>query len=335
LKILTCVLAFTSLLTIALDAQSGAELPLHSTIQLPAVKGKFDHFAFDERGNRLFVAASSNGSVEVIDLATGKTIQSLTGLGKPHGLAWIPETGHLFVADGGKAELEVFSGSPLRQEKTIALSEDADDMVYDPATKLLYVGHGGTNAANPPAVAVIDTQRLAVADNLPVTSHPEGLEIDAKGDRVFANIADSGEIAVIDGKTHQILQHWTLKNVKGNTPLAYDAQDNLLLIGCRTPSELLVLDEKTGKQVAMASSAPGVDDLFYDSAARRVYAIAGSGAIDSFSLGPDGALQSLAVTHTPTGSKTGLFIPTRGFLYVGVPGTTGPATIRVYQPDTK
>jgi hypothetical protein len=57
--------------------------------------------------------------------------------------------------------------------------------------------------------------------------------------------------------------------------------------------------------------------------------------IDSFSLASNGALHALAVTHTAAGTKTGLFIPTQSLLYVGVPGTTGPATIRGYQTDTK
>jgi YVTN family beta-propeller protein len=51
------------------------------------VQGKFDHLAIDIKGNRLFIAATGNHSVEVIDLKSNKVQQSIVGLGKPHGLA--------------------------------------------------------------------------------------------------------------------------------------------------------------------------------------------------------------------------------------------------------
>ena len=70
---------------------------------------------------------------------------SLTGLGKPHGLAWVADQGKLFVADGTLAALKVYAGSPLKAIASLPLSDDADDMVYDPQTGLLYVGHGGSS----------------------------------------------------------------------------------------------------------------------------------------------------------------------------------------------
>ena len=84
-------------------------LTLQRTIALPDGTGKFDHFAFDLNANRLFIAATGNHSVEVLDLNSGKVTESLTGIGKPHGLAWIPETGRLFASDGAQADLKIFA----------------------------------------------------------------------------------------------------------------------------------------------------------------------------------------------------------------------------------
>jgi DNA-binding beta-propeller fold protein YncE len=316
-------------------SQAPVPLLLNRTITLPGVTGKFDHFALDTKGKRLFAAASGVQSVLIIDLDTGKVADTLKGFGKPHGLAWIPGTGRLFVADGGKATLDVFEGSPLKLIKTIPLSEDADDMVYDPATGLLYVGHGGTNAANPSRVAIVDAHSLTLVANIPVASHPEALELDTKGDRIFANIADDGQIAVIDGKTHSLLATWTLKGVKGNTPLAYDDADDLLLVGCRTPARFLVLNAKTGEQIANVPASAGADDLFYEPATHRAYLIAGSGSIDSFNVSSDGKLRILPATHTSTGAKTGLLAPGDSNLYIGIPGTDAPAAVRVYRSQAK
>jgi hypothetical protein len=329
------VFGMTLLGAVLAHGQAKKPLTLGHTITLAGVTGKFDHFAMDDAGDRLFASAAGSHAVEVIDLKSGKVVQSLTGFGKPHGIAWIAETGRLFVSDGDKGVLQIYEGLPLKMVKSIQLSEDADDMLYDAANKLLYVGHGGTNAANPSAVAVIDVAGLRLVKDIAVASHPEGLELDASGDRIFADISDAGEVDVIDGKTQTIEKKWPLVHEKGNTPLTYDAADDLLLIGCRTPAKLVVLSGKTGGELASAASNTGADDLFYESKTHRTYLITGSGFVDSYTVASDGKLQSLARTATASEAKTGLLVEGQGVLYVGVPGTSGSAEVRVYRTGSK
>jgi hypothetical protein len=114
--------------------------------------GQIRPFAIDLKGNRLFIAATGNHSVEVLDLASGKVVESFSALGKPHGLAWVASTGRLYVADGAQGDLKILEGSPLRLARSITLSHDADDMVFDAKTQLLYVGHGGSDAATLPTL---------------------------------------------------------------------------------------------------------------------------------------------------------------------------------------
>jgi hypothetical protein len=315
------------------SSQMNAPLVLERKILLTGVKGKFDHFAIDEAGNRLFAAAPGNKSVEVIDLATGKVVESLVGLGKPHGLVWIAATGRLFVADGERAELVVFEGSPLKAIKSIKLSEDADDMAFDRRRGMLFVGHGGTNSANPASVAVVDTANLTVVKQISLAAHPEALEMDRTGERVFVNISDTGEVVVIDSGTNAKTKTWTLANAKGNTPLAYDEADDLLLVGCRAPAKILVLNGKTGEEQDSATADAGADDLFYEAKTHRAYLVAGSGAVDSFVVSATGKLQPLGVTRTVVGAKTGLLVPSQSALYIGVPGAQ--SEIDVYRTGAK
>ena len=42
-------------------------LELVATIEMPGVKGRIDHFAVDLKGQRLFMAALGNDTVEVLD----------------------------------------------------------------------------------------------------------------------------------------------------------------------------------------------------------------------------------------------------------------------------
>jgi len=314
----------------SLCAQQPAPLTLEKTITLTSVTGKFDHFALDEAGNRLFASATGAGAVLVIDLVSDKVVEKLEGLGKPHGLAWIAETGRLFVSDGTKGELDVYAGSPLKHVQSIHLAEDADDMIYDAATKLLYVGFGGTNAANPARVAVVDAATLRLIATLPVASHPEGLEFDPTTDRIFVNVADSGQVVVIDGKTREIAARWSLNRCKDNTPLAFDTDKRLLLVGCRTPAEIVVLNGKTGIEGAAVSSDAGADDLFFELTTRHAFLITGAGVVDTFAVLADGSLTKLDATQTERGAKTGYLDEKGRRLFIGVPGIAGASSIRVY-----
>ena len=191
------------------------------------------------------------------------------------------------------------------------------------------MGHGGSNAAKPAEVAVVDVNKQYLVTNLPVTAQPEALEIDEKNDRIFANIADAGQVAVIDGKTHSMSATWTLKSAKGNTPLAYDQADDVVVIGCREPAKIIALDAGQGSELSILSSSAGADDLFLDRTARRACLNSGEGAIDSVELLAGGILRPVSVTHTVTGAKTGLLDPASGLLYIGIPGTAASAAIRI------
>ncbi len=316
---------------LGLHAQTASPLTLQRTLPLPQGTGKFDHFAVDLQANRLFIAATGNHSVEVLDLNTGKVTETLAGLGKPHGLAWIAESNMLYASDGKQADLKIFSGVPLKQVKSIKLSDDADDLVYDAAGSLLYVGHGGSDAANPARVAVIDTASQTLVKELPVATHPEGLEIDNAKQRIFVNVADAAEVAVIDGKTSSLAQPWKITRASDNVPLAFDQEHNVLFVACRTPARLVVLDGTSGRELADLPSATGADDLFYDAELHRIYLIAGGGEVDVYEIGADKAVRAIGVTKTSTGAKTGLFVPSQHALYVGVVAIGGKeAEIRVY-----
>jgi DNA-binding beta-propeller fold protein YncE len=332
-KLGALIIVFASgLLSSAAAAQTPAPaLQLSRTIVLAGADGKFDHLAIDIAGNRLFIAATTGHAIEVIDLKTDKVQQAISGLVKPHGLAWVAATGSLYVSDGSLGELRVYKGTPLALAGTIKLSDDADDMVYDEAGQLLFVGHGTGDAANPTKVAVVDTQHFSLVADLPVATHPEGLAIDPQSRRVFANIADSNEIAAIDTAGRAVTASWKLTKAADNVPIAFDGEHRLLYVACRKPGMVIALDAATGKELSGESAAGGADDLFYDPALRRVYVISGAGEVDSYQVDAAKTLHALGVTHTAAGAKTALFVPAQNLLYVGVPGLgEHPAEIRVY-----
>src|SRR5262250_3804484 len=89
-------------------AQQKQPLRLVQTIALPGVKGRIDHIDVDVQGKRLFVAGLENGSVEIVDLHSGKWSKSIPGFQKPQGIVYIGAPNKLFVASGDDSMLRVF-----------------------------------------------------------------------------------------------------------------------------------------------------------------------------------------------------------------------------------
>src|SRR2546423_5745439 len=96
-----CLLAYALFdLTARLHAAAPSSLQLLQTVTLEGVDGRFDHFTADVKGQRLFVAALGNNSVEVIDLKGGKRIQALRAVQKPTGVLYLPDSNRLYVSSG-------------------------------------------------------------------------------------------------------------------------------------------------------------------------------------------------------------------------------------------
>src|SRR6516225_3784139 len=66
------LLAATIVALSSVYAQNTSPLHLEKEIPLPGVEGRIDHFSADVRGQRLFIAALENGTVEVIDIRKGE-----------------------------------------------------------------------------------------------------------------------------------------------------------------------------------------------------------------------------------------------------------------------
>src|SRR5438552_13930286 len=123
-------------------SQGNPPLKMVQTIPLPGVEGRIDHLSVDLKGQRLFIAALENNTLEVVDLAQGKRIRSVSGLKEPQGIVFVPESNQVFVASGGDGTLKAFDASSLALAFSLNVGGDADNIRYDPAGKQILVGYG-------------------------------------------------------------------------------------------------------------------------------------------------------------------------------------------------
>jgi DNA-binding beta-propeller fold protein YncE len=299
-----------------------------AAIPLPGVKGRIDHLAFDAARQRLFVAALGNDTVEVLDTATLTHLESLTGFHEPQGIAAVPDLGAMAVANGTSGTLQLVDAQTYATRWTIPIGGDADNVRYDAAAKRLWVAaEGGLYAVDPSAGRTVG--RIAI------DGHPESFQLGASETRVFANLPGASHSQVIAGdrSSMKTTAHWTTHGCGGNYPMALDERTSRLLIGCRRPATLALLDTRGGSLVASAGIVGDTDDLFDDAARRRVYVIGGEGFVDVLARDGD-RLTRIGRTSTRAGARTGLWVPSQGRLYVAVPLRGGDAAeVRVFEVD--
>ena len=114
-------------------------LELVQTIVLKGKGGKLDHLALDAKRERLFLANTANGTLDIVDLKAGKLLKQVPGQTGIQGIAYASDLDRVFVGLGGGGLCNVFSGGEYKPLKTIKLSGDADNTRYDPATHLTFV----------------------------------------------------------------------------------------------------------------------------------------------------------------------------------------------------
>jgi DNA-binding beta-propeller fold protein YncE len=258
-------------------SQEGGKQPLRlvQTIPLPNVKGRLDHMDVDVKGKRLFVAGLENGTFEVVDLQAGKWVHSIPGFKKAQGALFVPELNKLFLASGDDGMLRVFRGDALQLLDSIHLEPGPNRVVYEPKSKVVYVGYGGKDAGKDYGeIGIIDAQNDKVIGDLKVVAHPSELLLNKSGTTLFVFSSIANRLHVIDTSKPQIVSTWAVTSEHPGDA-AFDDATSRLFIGTHTPPEMIAMDSKSGKEVAHLPTAEGMDGVYFDSLRKRVYVSGG------------------------------------------------------------
>jgi DNA-binding beta-propeller fold protein YncE len=310
----------------ALLAQTTAvPLALEEKIPLGQVSGRIDHLGIDAKRQRLLVAELGNNSLGVVDLSAGKVLRRITGLSEPQGVAYVPFTDSILVANAGDGSVRVLRGEDLTPIGRIELGDDADNVRVDAAHRRVLVGYGKG------ALAVIDPVGLFKTAEIRLEAHPEGFQIDETGTEVFVNVPDAHEIAVADLATGST-QSLPTQGAGSNFPMALDGEAHRAVVVFRSPPTLMALSSQDGHVAAKIETCGDADDVFVDLKRRRVYVSCGEGVIDVLESGEAGYRRAARVPTVP-GARTSLFVPELDRLFVAArAGSNEPAAIWVFRP---
>ncbi|MEA2760780.1 MAG: hypothetical protein QOD47_64, partial [Gemmatimonadaceae bacterium] len=107
--------------------------------------GGWDYVVPDAPNHRLFIGRSNR--VMVVDMNDGHLIGEVTGINGAHGTALAAGTGHGFATSGDDSSVVMFDSKTFRKIGKIPAAEDADAIIYDPASKRVFTFNGDANSS--------------------------------------------------------------------------------------------------------------------------------------------------------------------------------------------
>ena len=312
--------------TFSARAAEPAGLVLEATVALGPVRGRIDHLTIDADRQRLYVAELGNDSVGVVDLKRAVLLSSITGLKEPQGVLYVPTADMVYVANAGDGSIRVFNGADLNAVNKIDLGDDADNMRFDRASNLIYVGYGSG------ALAVIDPMTRKKIANVTLHAHPESFQLESGGHDIFINVPDAREIAVVDRVQQKQVASWKPRELTANFPMAIESAGHRVLVVFRHPATLGVFDLINGALLSRVAVCGDADDIFVDGKRDRVYVSCGEGFIDVLARDGDSYVLRDRIATAP-GARTALFVPEMDRLLLAVRSTSRTAAaIWVFRP---
>ncbi len=211
------------------------------------------------RDRTLFITDESSGAVFKLNLDSNKRmadggVSQLPGTGAAHGVALLPGQNVAFVTRSEKNTVDVFDTMSLRELGSISVAEDADAIVYDPATRLVDVANGDAKLAT-----LIDPDKRTSIGTIPLPGKPEYPAIDLKTGLLYQNLADVNAIAAIDLVQRSVAGQWPLSPCEGPTGMAIDFEHRRIFVVCSRNATLVVFNMETHQVIASLKIGGGPD----------------------------------------------------------------------------
>ncbi len=201
-----------------------------------------------------------------------KHVGDIPDLNGIHGVALAPDMNKGFISNGGDDSVAVFDLKTLKVTDKIKVGGRPDAILYEPFSK-----HVFTFNAKSQDSTVVDAASGKVLATIALGGKPEFPASDGKG-KLFVNIEDKSEIAVIDVNNNTATAHWPLKGCDEPSALAFDVAHSRLFSGCGNKI-IAVTDSASGKLVATVPIGGGVDAGAFNPKTQEVFMSCGEGTL--------------------------------------------------------
>jgi DNA-binding beta-propeller fold protein YncE len=284
---------FVVLVIPVLIAQSSSPYRITHTYPVGG-DGSWDYVVCDSPNHRIFVGRQDR--VMVVDENTAKLLGEVKGIKGAHGTAVAEATGHGFATSGDDQSVVMFDLKTFATIKRIPAAEDADAIIYDPASKRVFTFNGDANSST-----VIDPAAGTQITNIALGGKPE-YGVSAGDGKVYANLTDVSEVVEIDAKNAKVSRRWTTEGCKQPVAMAIDVAHHRLFSGCRS-GVMAISDYQAGKIVATVPIGMGVDGATYDAGTADAFASASDGSLTVIHQDSADQYRVIQKLETATGSR--------------------------------
>ena len=296
-----------------------ADGPYHLIKEIPiGGEGGWDYCSVDSAGQRLYV--SHGTEVVVIDLARDQVVGVITNTPGVHGLAPAPELGRGFVSCGRENKAAIVDLKTLQILSKVDTGQNPDGMLYEPGQQEAYMFNGRGQSAT-----VIDAKAGKEVATIPLGGKPEFAQADPKAGRVFNNIEDKNEVAVIDTKTHTVVTNWPIAPNEEASGMAIDLKNHRLFLGCGGSKTMVMLDSTSGKVITSVPIGQGVDANAFDPGTGFAFASCGDGTTTIAHEDTPDKLTVVQTLETQKGSRTMTIDPKTHKIYLAAAKFEAPA----------
>jgi len=261
------------------------------------VFGGFDYVTVDAVRRRVYAAHTGAKALTIADATTGAVLGQAR-VGAVHGVAVDPRSGRVFTGaeDGTIAEIDTRTPTAPRIVRTATVDGPVDAIVYDAVARRIYADEDdGTK------LWVLDARSFTRIATVALPGHkPEYLALDPQAHALYQNIANLGEIAVVDTRSLRVVRAIPTTGIRGNHPLQFDAAYRQIAVA--GTNGVLGVFSPAGRSLGRIR-VPRFDQCDLDPT-RHVLACGGGGGVTRVQLTRGGAPHVLETTAIDRGVHT-------------------------------
>jgi DNA-binding beta-propeller fold protein YncE len=166
----------------------------------PGPKPGFDHADVyrSKGGTRLYVAHTGADRVDVIDCGRNAYLGAIPDLPGVAGVLIDGDHDRLFTSDRAAARVSLFRCSDEALLGRVAVGAHPNGLAYDPGRRRLFVFNLGDPPGTGCTASVVDVAAMAVRATVALPGRPRWAVYDEAADRIFVNIREPAQIAVLD-----------------------------------------------------------------------------------------------------------------------------------------
>jgi DNA-binding beta-propeller fold protein YncE len=294
-------------------------LRLLDHIELPEHRsgGGFDHADIHSATDRIYVAHTANDSIDVIDCAKDRYVESISGFPAIAGALVSEARGLVFTTNRGENTISVFQPGDERSGLKIGVGVKPNGVAFGDSRGILAVANVGDPAITDSCTAsIVDVDRRKRVAEVKVPGRTRWAIYHPAAQTFLINIAFPARIVAIDARAPDKISKQYEVPAEGPHGLDLDPRTDRLFCACDA-GILLAIEAASGRVLGEVRLSGAPDVIFLNPRTGHLYvAIGDPGVIDVIDVA---AMRTKEIVPTEKGAHTLALDRKRSKVYAFLP----------------